>query len=275
MLPEFSMAYLTATSFTAPEAIEVAAEVGYQQVGLRLLPNGAGAIFQPLLDAPEVFRETLARIKDTGVQVYDLEIIRIGDNFDPKDYLRLFDAGRQLGAKAVLIAGDDKDLARLTEGYAKLCEVMRPFGLNADLEFMPWTTVADANTALAVVRGAGNPANAGILVDGIHFGRSHTSLADIASIPKSLLHYAQLCDATPGTNFTEAEMIHTARVERFLPGEPSGGGIDLTGLFAALPRTLPVSVEVPSPRMAQVGPKAWARQCLDASRAFIAALPPA
>lgn len=272
MLPEFSMAYLTATSFTAPQAIEVAAEVGYQQVGLRLMSNGPGAIFQELLDAPQVFRETLARMKDTGVQVYDLEIIRIGDNFNPNDYLRLFDAGVQLGAKAVLVAGDDRDPARLAASYARLCEVMRPFGINADLEFMPWTPVSDANTALAVVRAAGSPANAGILVDSIHFGRSHTSLADIAAIPKSLLHYAQLCDATPGTNFTEAELIHTARVERLLPGE---GGIDLTGLFAALPRTLPVSVEVPSPRMAQVGPKEWARQCLDASRAFIAKLPPA
>jgi len=271
MLPEFSMAYLTAASFSAPQAIDVAAEVGYQQVGLRLLPNGAGGIFQPLLGAPEVLRETLARMKDTGVQVYDLEIVRIGENFDANDYLPLFDAGVQLGAKAVLIAGDDKNLARLTDAYAQLCAVMQRFGLTADLEFMPWTAVCDANTALSVVRGAGSPANAGILVDGIHFGRSHTSLADIAALPPSLLHYAQLCDATPGTHFTEAEMVHTARLERLLPGE---GGIDLAGLFTTLPRTLPVSVEVPNAvRMPLVGPKQWARQCLDASKAFIKALP--
>lgn len=272
MLPDFSMAYLTAASFTAPEAVDVAAEVGYQQVGLRLLPNGAGGTCQALLDAPDVFRETLARLKDTGVQVYDLEIIRIGEAFDPAAYLPLFDAGMRLGAKAVLVAGDDPDLARLADGYARLCETMQRFNLTADLEFMPWTAVCDANTALSVVRAAGTPANAGILIDGIHFGRSHTSLADIAALPPSLLHYAQLCDATPGTDFTEAELIHTARVERLLPGE---GGIDLAGLFAALPRTLPVSVEVPNAlRMPLVGPKAWARQCLEASQAFVAALPP-
>ncbi|MDB5893978.1 MAG: xylose isomerase [Rhodoferax sp.] len=273
MLPDFSMAYLTAASFTAPQAVDVAAEVGYQQVGLRLLPNGAGGPFQALLDAPEIFRETLAHLKDTGVQVYDLEIVRIGDAFDPDDYLPLFDAGQRLGAKAVLVAGDDPDLARLADHYGRLCETMHRFNLTADLEFMPWTAVCDATTALSVVRAAGMPPNAGILVDGIHFGRSHTSLDDIAALPKSLLHYAQLCDATPGTGFTEAELIHTARVERLLPGE---GGIDLVGLFSALPRTLPVSVEVPNAlRMPLVGPKAWARQCLEASRAFIAALPPA
>ncbi len=272
MQPDFSMAYLTATAFTAPQAVEVAAEVGYQQVGLRLLPNGAGAIFQPMLDAPDVLRETLARLKDTGVQVYDLEIIRIGANFDPYAFQRLFELGAQLGAKAVLVAGDDTDLARLAASYAKLCEVMQPYGLTADLEFMPWTAVHNANTALSVIRAAGTPANAGILVDGIHFGRSHTTLADIAALPPSLLHYAQLCDATPGTSFTEAELIHTARVQRFLPGE---GGIDLTGLFNALPRTLPVSVEIPSePLIAQMGPKAWARHCLEASKAFVAGLNP-
>jgi hypothetical protein len=142
MLPDFSMAYLTAASFTAPQAVDVAAEVGYQQVGLRLLPNGAGGIFQALIDAPEIFRETLARLKDTGVQVYDLEIIRINEGFDPRDYLPLFDAGQRLGAKAVLVAGDDTDSARLADGYARLCDTMQRFGLTADLEFMPWSTAS-------------------------------------------------------------------------------------------------------------------------------------
>ena len=272
MLPDFSMAYLTGASFTAPEAVAVAAEAGYQHVGLRLLPNGAGGQFQPLIEAPAAMRETLALLKDTGVRVYDLEIVRIGAGFDARDFLPLFDAGQRLGAQAVLVAGDDPDPARLAASYASLCEAMRPFGLNADLEFMPWTPMATATDALAVVRAAGTPGNAGILVDGIHFGRSRTTLADIAALPSSLLHYAQLCDATPGTHFTEAELIHTARLERFLPGE---GGIDLAGLFTTLPRTLPISVEVPNAaRVALVGPKAWARQCLDVCRGFVKALPP-
>ena len=121
MLPDFSMAYLTGASFTAPEAVAVAAEVGYQHVGLRLLPNGAGGQFQAFIDAPEAMRETLARLKDTGVQVYDLEIVRIGEGFNANDYLKLFEAGQRLGAKAVLIAGDDPDPARLAASYARLC----------------------------------------------------------------------------------------------------------------------------------------------------------
>ena len=40
-------------------------------------------------------------------------------------------------------------------------------------------------------------------------------------------------------------LIHTARFARLLPGD---GGIDLVGLFARLPRDLPISVEVPNAR---------------------------
>ena len=62
-------------------------------------------------------------------------------------------------------------------------------------------------------------------------------------------------------------MIHTARCERLMPGE---GGIDLQGLFAALPRDLPVSVEVVHlDRMAQAGQAEWARQSLAISRALL------
>jgi hypothetical protein len=45
--------------------------------------------------------------------------------------------------------------------------------------------------------------------------------------------------ATPAD---EQELIYQARAARQVPGE---GGLDLHGLMAALPATLPVSIEVP------------------------------
>jgi sugar phosphate isomerase/epimerase len=211
-----------------------------------------------------VLRETQAVMRDTGVGVYDLEIIRIGEHFNPADHAALMDIGQTLGAKAVLIAADDTNETRLTDHYARLCEVMRPYGLTADLEFMPWTAVKDAKSALRVVDAAGRPSNAGILVDALHFGRSTTRLADIAAIPRALLHYAQMCDATAGLNFTDAQLIHTARQERLLPGE---GTIDVTGLFATLPQDLPVSVEIVNlERSKPIGDKAWAALCLQATQ---------
>jgi sugar phosphate isomerase/epimerase len=197
--------------------------------------------------------------------------VRIGEGFDARACRPLLDAGQALGARAVLVAGDDPDAARLTESYARLCETMRPYGLGANLEFMPWTAVPDARTALRVVEAAGTPANAGILVDALHFDRSATTLDDIRALPRQLLHYAQICDAPNrarlGRDFTTEELIHTARRARLPPGE---GDIDLAGLFAALPADLPVSVEVIHlERMKSMDPAEWAGQCLAASRPFV------
>ncbi len=263
----YSLAYLSSHRCTPAQAIQVAAQTGYQYVGLRLWPNAPGAPQQHLLGQPEALRETLAAQRDTGVGVFDLEIIRINADFDPHTWDALYDVGAQLKAKAILVAGDDPDEARLTANYARLCEVMKPYGMTADLEFMPWTEVKDAKAALRIVENAGMPANAGILVDALHFGRSSTTLDDIRAIPRQLLHYAQICDAEAGLNFSTEQMVHTARCERLLPGD---GSIDVQGLFDALPADLPVSVEVVNfGREFHTPPAEWALECLAASRPFV------
>lgn len=267
MARSLSLAYLTSHRCTPAQALATAAQTGYDCVGLRLWPNAPGAPQQHLLGRPEVLREALAVQRDTGVGVLDVEIIRIGAEFDPHHWDALYDASAALKAQAILVAGDDVDEARLSQHYAELCEVMQPFGLTADLEFMPWTAVTNAQAALRIIEQAGRPSNAGILVDALHFGRSSTTLDDIRSIPRSLLHYAQICDASAGTHFTTEEMIHTARQERLLPGE---GNIDLRGLFGALPQDLPISVEViNTSREAQFSVAAWAQQSLSASLPYL------
>jgi sugar phosphate isomerase/epimerase len=246
--------------------VRLAAECGYAYVGFRLWPNAPGGPVQELVGRPALLREALAAVRDTGVKVLDVEIIRIDEGFDPHRWDAMVDTVAALGGRAILIAGDDRDQARLAANYARLCEVMAGHGLTADLEFMPWTAVTDARSALRVIDAAGRPANAGILVDALHFGRSGTTLEDIRALPRELLHYAQICDASAGTHFTDEELIHTARCARLPPGE---GTIDLPGLFAALPADLPVSVEVIHlEREREADPVTWARLCLEASRPF-------
>jgi sugar phosphate isomerase/epimerase len=260
----YSLAYLTASGLTPPQMLATAAQLGYGHVGMRLQPNMPGAPHQVLLGDAAMLRETLAVQRDTGVGVFDIEIIRIGADFDPQAHRPLLEAGAALQAKAVLVAGDDLDLPRLADSYARLCAFMQPYGMTADLEFMPWTAVPDAQAALRTVRAAGSPANAGILVDALHFARSSTTLDDLRALPRELLHYAQACDAPPGKNFTVEQMIHTARCERLLPGE---GGIDIAGIFNALPGDLPVSVEIPHQlRATELGDVEWAKQALAATR---------
>lgn len=263
----YSLAYLTSYALSPPESVRIAAELGYSYTSFRLMPNFPGAPQQFMLGMPDVLRETKAALADTGIGVFDIELIRISETFDPKTYLPLFDISGELGAKAINVIVDDDNLARAAPHYAKLCELMHPFGLTGDLEFMPWVGTKTAADALRVIEMAGNPVNAGILVDALHVGRSGMTLDDIRAIPRQLLHYSQICDARAGTHFTKEELIHTARCERLVPG---AGTIDVKGLFETLPHDLPVSVEVVDlRRMADVSPREWARYCLQKTREFL------
>ena len=172
----------------------------------------------------------------------------------------------KLRARAVLVAGDDPDESRLTASFAGFCEAAVPYGLTGDLEFMPWTKVPDARTAQRIATNSAQP-NARVLVD-LHAGRSSTTLADIAALPRSLLSYAQICDAPREVPITDEGLIHTARQARLIPGD---GGIDLVGIFAQLPPDLPVSVEIPNREEMAAGVEAWAARALAASRSVLVA----
>lgn len=265
----YSLAHLTMLDLPPAELIGVAAGAGYDYVGLRLAPATPAGVAYALAKDARALAATLARLRDTGVRVFDLEIVRLDAGFQASAFLPLFDVGARLGAKAILVAGDDPDESRLTASFAALCEAAAPFGLAADLEFMPWTKVPDARTALRIATAAAQP-NGGVLVDALHFARSASSHADVTAISRHMLHYAQICDAPAAVPTTQEGLIHTARSERLLPGE---GGIDLGALFARLPRDLPISVEIPNDtRLTALGAGEWARQTLEASKASLAGM---
>jgi sugar phosphate isomerase/epimerase len=268
-LPPLSLACLSVLALSPPQQLRLAARLGCPNIGIRLLPAASGGTAWPLMDDAALLAETLRALDETGVKIFDLEIIRIDAGFTPQRFLPFFEVGRKLGAQAVLVAGDDVDGARLADNYARLCEAAAPYGLSCDLEFMPWTQVPDLASAKAIVRQAHCP-NAGILVDALHFARSRSRLADLEDLPREWLHYAQLCDAPGAIPPDNAGLIHTARCERLLPGE---GGIPLAEIFRRLPADLPVSLEIPNDaRLALIGAEAWAREVLEAGRAFCAGL---
>ena len=249
------------------ERVQLAAKVGYHGVGIRILPAAPGGAFAPLIDDASAVRETVTRISDTGVGVFDVEIVRIAPDFAVANYDRFLDICAAVGAKAILVAGDDPDEARMTQSFGAFCAAAARYNLTADIEFMPWTDVRNCSTALRIVQNAGQT-NGGVLVDALHWGRSTSTIDDVKAIPRDRINYAQICDAPAGIPKTNAELIHTARCARLLPGE---GGIDLVSLFAALPRDLPISIEVPhETRLAVIGVEGWAKQALAAAKVVLA-----
>lgn len=262
----YTFAPLTAMHCAPPQLLQLAAQAGIWGVGLRLLPTVPGALHYPLMRQPEQLRETLACMRDTGIVVFDLELIRIGADFRAADHRPMLEVGQQLGAQVVNVIGDDPEPARLAASYAALCDAAAPFGLSCDIECMPWSAVPDVAAAHRIVAAVQRP-NVGVLVDALHFARSTSTLADVAALPRGWIHYGQICDGRlPGPSTREG-LIHDARCERLLPGE---GDIDLAGLFAQLPADVPVNIEVPNDKRAPaMGYEAWARAAVAATRAVL------
>lgn len=247
MAHRLSLAFLTVFDAAPPQAVHIAAACGYHAVGLRMLPSGPGQDPLPLMSDNAVLRQTRSALRDTGVQMADLEIARLGAGIDIAGFRPFLERGAELGARHVLVAGDDPDLAGQIDSFARFCELARDHGMTADLEPMPWTAVPDLARARQVVEGAGAP-NGAILIDALHFDRAGDQPDALRQVPRGLLNYAQICDGPDPWDPSVDALIRVARDARLLPGE---GGIDLTGIIRALPDDLIISVEVPQRALAQ------------------------
>jgi len=264
-----SLAHLTALSLAPAELIRVAAEIGYQAVGLRMVAVTPETPSYPLMNDPASLRETRAALADTGIRVLDVEFLRLEPTTEPARFLPVLETAAELGASHVLVAGYDSDEVRLVHNIAALSELARPLGLNLNLEFYPWTVVSCLADAERVIAASG-AANAGILVDALHLARSSTTLAELRASPASRFNYVHLCDGAADHPGSLEGLLLAARAERLAPGD---GGLDLAGFLSAMPAYLPIGIEVPMERMtAELGPAAVARHCHKATIRFLKAL---
>lgn len=265
MADKYSLSYLTTAPMQAPDMVQLARSVGFESIGARLTTTGPNEP-NALLGNVALLKETISRMRATGIEVFDVEVVRIGADFEVRQYKRFMEVAAMLGAAAVLVIADDGDELRLTDRLGGLCELAAPYRLDIQLEFMPWTAVPDARTAHTVVKGVGL-SNAKILVDTLHVARSKTTLDDLSAIPPSMIRSVQICDGKNLGNVTPEAMMQSARYERLLPGE---GDVDIQGILSRLPTNVPIGVEVPNgTRLAGLGPASWAEQALAASKRVV------
>lgn len=137
-------------------------------------------------------------------------------------------------------------------------------GIRVALEFFPWTPVNDLQCCWDLVSQASD--SLAILVDSLHFNRSHSSLELLKTIPADRLPFAQLCDAPVQPSYTFDELIYAGRDERLAPGS---GEIPLTEIVNALPAGTPISLEVPQlKKTAELGEKAVLTELFKNSQQF-------
>lgn len=266
-----SLAHLTVIELSPPEVVAAAAAAGYDSVDLRLAKAIPQDTLYPVFGDTPMRRELQQRMADTGVRVYDVELVRLRRETAIGDYLALMETGAVLGAQRMKVAADEPDEEAFTDKLTELAEAARSFGLTVDLEFMPFTEVRTLAQAIRVVqRVRAHHANCCVLIDSLHLSRSGGHPADLVGKDASLFQYVQWCDAPALIPPDLRAIAHEARTARMLPGE---GGLPLAELLRQLPPDRPISLELPLREMAKtVGPYERAARAIAGARRVLAAL---
>ncbi|MGF1623225.1 MAG: sugar phosphate isomerase/epimerase family protein [Rhodomicrobiaceae bacterium] len=267
MSHKFSLAYLTVPGLTPPEQIHVAAKTGYDYVSLRLYHLNVPG--EPDIDpvAPQSVRETKQALSETGIQVLDIELVRILRSIDVKEFLPSFEAGAELGATQVICsAWTDvrNDRSFIVDSFSQICDLATPFGLTVNLEFPAFSRLASLEDCVEILEFADRP-NQGLLVDTLYMHFNKTPIFAMEKVPSRWINFMHICDAND-LPYTRDEMIHIARDARLYPGE---GAIDFSTINYMFP-DLPLSIELPhKERMAEFGPEQHARNCIEAARGLL------
>jgi sugar phosphate isomerase/epimerase len=236
-----SLAHLTFMHADPIELIALAEDGGFDAVGLRLIDPAPGATFFPVVGDTALRRQTKAALKAAGLALLDIEAVWLWPQTEVHKLRPALEVGAELGARNLLVAGNDPDRRRMTDRLAEICQMADEYGMEVGFEFIPYTALNSLAYSLDILRDACQP-NAGLLIDALHLNRSNGSPSDITAIDPALIAYGHLCDApavSPGADSLRTE----ARSSRLFPGD---GGLPLTEFLRALPANKPVAMEAPS-----------------------------
>ncbi len=262
----FSLSALTVLELAPPAMVTCARDAGYSHVGLRLIPATPTEVSYETIGDTPVIRETLARLRDTGIGVLDIEVLRLTPDTRVPDFEAVLATAARLGARHALVADNDPDAARFVDNYGALCDLAARYGIAPSVEPMPWTDAKSFAQGVALVAQAAR-GNSGVIIDPLHFDRGGSETAEIARAPREYIRYLQMCDAPAERPTDVAELLRQARSDRLLPGE---GGLDLVGILRNVPADTPISLEVPQAALVASVPAAErARRALVATRRVI------
>jgi len=237
-----SLSYYTVPELSFPDMMEVAARAGCNQVGVRLLDGAPDGASTTLLLSPGLRREARARMADLGLSALEASAARIRPATLMRDFEPFLAACAELGVRHVMCTIDDPEAARGAGKLALLCEMARRHGLRVEIEFVPWMSVGSLAAAAALVREIATD-NLGIVVDALHFDRSHGRPEVLAELPSAWFRMLQICDAPVCTDYSIESQLHVATQERMFPGE---GAIALVALLRAAPQGIPLALEIPT-----------------------------
>lgn len=256
-----SLAHLTTLDTAPPELVRIAAQAGFNAVGIRVQSAHPGEEPWPILGDNRLMRLTERSLKDTGIALLDVELIRLHEHTIGTEHQRALEAGARLGARHIIVSSADPDVDRAADNFAALCELAFPLGILPVIEPTAFSRAPTLAIALIIAtRNDNHPG--GILIDSLHMHRMGASPADLQGISQQRIPYIQLCDTyqslplhfdlparLPRNQPMHAEPIALeSRAFRLMPGT---GDLPLEHLLRAIPPNCPISVEAPCVELQQ------------------------
>ncbi|MFM9887504.1 MAG: hypothetical protein ACKVQT_31145, partial [Burkholderiales bacterium] len=146
---------------TVPDALpldylDAAIASGCEAIGLRL-HRSPNLPFHPVMGDARLIREMKARLIDARLPTLDIFTFYLQRDCDFEQFNSALALGAEFGARFALVQGDDADWVRLTNTFARFCDLAATFEITAVVEFNPARPLATVQQTLQLIEVAGRP----------------------------------------------------------------------------------------------------------------------
>lgn len=262
-----TLAHLT-LSTTPFEMVSATAAAGFDGAGIRICGRHVGdTSFVDIIGDKAAIRDLRMRADDGGIEISNVSAFQFYPGLT-LDHLRgVVETTAALEAKTlvvnVFIQGDQGfDL------FTRYGELAKSAGLRLALEFLPYSAIRTMTDAANFICNSGLD-NAGILLDSLHLDRSGGTADDIRALDKSLIAFAQICDAERLVSpKSDEELKQEARTARLKLGE---GELPLGAFMDVLPDGIELEYEVADAAIKHLPAVDRAKAAMADLNAFLAA----
>ena len=178
------LAPTTLPDIAAVEYIEAAA-AGFDGMGLRL-NRSPGLPFYPVVGDAAVTREVRRALAQTGLPVLDILSFYLQPETDIRAFEGALELDAEIGARYLMVIGDDPHWPRLRDNFAGLCEMASGFRLACSLEFATQRRIGGLPEALRLIAEAGR-SDTVLCLDFLHFARSGGKPEELRALDPKLL----------------------------------------------------------------------------------------
>jgi sugar phosphate isomerase/epimerase len=268
-MQSLSLEHITAMGASPIELLQIAQVLGCSAISLIPAPSSLASMpIQNVYGDEALQKDILTAMEVTGVRIHTLDALLVGQSVPGDHVERILDLAARLNVDKCTLLPLDSDPELRAEQVARTYERAALRGIRLALEFVPALSVKTVQDAREVLRRAGSPPNALILVDALHLQRSGGTPADVQSVPRTLIESAQICDGP--LEMPPEGLWNEAAFERRVPGD---GTFPLVELLSSLPPDTLIGVEVPreQARLAGVSALERSRAAVEGARRIISA----